>query len=216
MTLSATAYLEKNKLTSTKAWLVLLKITLTDDTEIFLVANTEQVTWPVTNGDIYLGFPFEIDEIGDTNKGEIPSVAIKVSNVTRSLEPYLEDYDGMVDSIVEIYVVNSTNVEIPSDPGAGVNNITPEIELRYEILRSHADSQWVTFTLGATNPFNKRFPRNKVSKNYCRYKEFKGDRCQYDGEQTSCDRSLDTCRIVMDNAINFGGCPGVATKGIYV
>ena len=216
MTLSATAYLEKNKLTSTKAWLVLLKITLTDDTEIFLVANTEQVTWPVTNGDTYLAFPFELDEIGDSSKGEVPSVGIKVSNATRSLEAYLEEYDGMVDSIVKIYVVNSTNVEIPSDPGAGVNNVTPEIELEYEIINSNADNMWVSFTLGATNPWNKRFPRNKVMRNICRYKDFKGDQCQYGGGQTSCDRTLDTCRTVMANSVNFGGAPGVASKGIYV
>ena len=112
-------------------------------------------------------------------------------------------------------MVNSTNVTTPSQ-GAGVNNNNPEIELNFDVLSSNADAQWVYFILGAMNPWNKRFPRNKVYKNICRYYDFKGDRCQYAGAETTCDRSLDTCRNTMDNSINFGGFPGVGTTGEYV
>ena len=215
MSLSAVAYLEKNKVASTKAWLVLIEVTMPDTTVFRVCANSENVTWPVTSGDLYTAFPFEIDEIGDSSKGEVPSVGLRVSNVARILEPYLEDQDGLIDSVVVIRVVNSTHVTTPSQ-GSGVNNNTPEVELEYEIIDSNADSMWVNFTLGAMNPFNRRFPRSKVWKNICRYKHFKGDRCQYAGAETSCDRSLDTCRNTMNNSINFGNCPGVGTKGIYV
>lgn len=222
MTLSAAAYLEKNKLASSKAWLVLVEITTPASYILRVVANNEDVDWPVTAGNTYVAFPFELDEIGDSSKGEVPSVGLKVSNVTRILEPYLEDEDGLIDSTVKIYVVNSTNVTTASQ-GAGVNNDLPEIELNYEITDSTADEMWVTFTLGAMNPFNRRFPRNKVWKNVCRYSGttgtvngFKGARCQYAGGETTCDRSAATCRDTMDNTINFGGFPGVGTKGVYV
>jgi lambda family phage minor tail protein L len=215
MTLSAGAYIEKNKLSSTNAWLVLLKITMPNTTVIRIVANSENVTWPVTAGNIFTAFPFQLDEIGDTSKGEVPSVSLKVSNAARILEPYLEAQDGLVDSTVNIYVVNSINVTTDA-LGAGVNNNSPEIELEYEIINSSADIMWVDFTLGSMNPWNKRFPRNKVYKNICRYNDFKGDRCKYAGAQTSCDRSLYTCRTVMLNSDNFGGFPGVGTKGTYV
>ena len=215
MTLSAGAYIEKNKLSSTNAWLVLLKITMPNTTVIRIVANSENVTWPVTAGNIFTAFPFQLAEIGDTSKGEIPSISLKVSNAARILEPYLEAQDGLVDSTVNIYVVNSINVTTDS-LGVGINNANPEIELEYEIISSFADIMWVNFTLGAMNPWNKRFPRNKVYKNICRYNDFKGDRCKYADTQTSCDRSLYTCRTVMLNSENFGGFPGVGTKGTYV
>ena len=216
MTLSATAFIEKNRLASPNAWLVLAKVVMPDDTEFRIVANNENVTWPVTAGDLYTAFPFDIDEIGDGSKGEVPSVALKISNVTRFLIPYLEDQDGLVDSVVTIYVVNSLNVTLGADRVVGVNNNDPEIELEYDIINSSFDAKWVTFTLGASNPWNKRFPRNKVYKNICRYNDFKGDRCQYAGAETSCDRSLDTCRNTMNNSEHFGGFPGVGTKGEYV
>lgn len=219
MTLSATAYLEKNKLSTDQAWLVLLKITMPDTTVLRVVANSENVTWPVTAGHEYLAFPFELDEIGDVSKGEVPNVGLKVSNTLRYLEPYLEAQDGLVDSSVTIRIVNATNVTTPS-LGAGVNNSSPEVELVYNIIATSADNMWVTFTLGAINPWNKRFPRNRIWRNTCRYKEFGGTLCKYDleaiGAETSCDRTLDTCRDTMANSINFGGAPGVGSKGIFV
>jgi len=215
MALSPTAFFEKNKLASTHAWLVLLKVVMPDDTPFRICANNENVTWPVTDGDEYLAFPFEIDEIGDSSKGEVPSVVVRVSNVTRFLIPDLEDQDGLVDSVVTIYIVNSTNVILGANRVIGVNNSDPEIELEYEVINTSYDIQWVYFTLGATNPWNRRFPRNKVYKNICKHYDFGGDRCGYDGAETTCDRSLYTCRNVMNNSENFGGFPGVGAKGEY-
>jgi len=212
MTLSASAYIEKNKLSSTEAWLVLLKVTMPNSTILYLVANTENVTWPITAGNEYIAFPFQLDEIGDAIKGEVPSVGLKIANTSRMLEPYLEAQDGLVDSEVIIRIVNTIHTSL----GAGPNNPTAEVELNYTVTATNADVSWVTFTLGAMNPWNKRFPRNKIWRNTCRYKEFKGTLCKYSGGETSCDRTLDTCRNTMNNSINFGGAPGVGTKGIFV
>jgi len=215
MTLSAGAFIEKNKLSTTHAWLVLLKITMPDTTVLRVVNNTEDVTWPVTSGNVYTKFPFDLDEIGDTSKGEVPSVGLKVSNAARILEPYLEAQEGMVDSVVIIRIVNSINVTTTS-LGSGVNNPTAEIELTYNIIATNTNSMWVTFTLGSVNPWNKRFPRNRIWRNTCRFKEFKGALCKYAGVETTCDRTLDTCRETMANSINFGGAPGVGSKGLFV
>jgi lambda family phage minor tail protein L len=215
MPLSATAFIEKNKLSTQSAWIVLIKVTLIDSTVIRICQNSEDVTWPVSGGTSFTRFPFEINEIGETMKGEIPSVGIKVSNVGRVFEPYLDAYDGMVDSDVKIYVVNALNVTTVSQ-GAGVNNPDPEIELDYEIIDSHTDSEWVTFSVGASNIFSKSFPRSKVARNFCRYKDFKGDRCQHVGVQTTCDRTLNTCKNTMTNSIHFGGFPGVDSKDEYI
>ena len=219
--LSAASYIEKNKLASPNVWLVLLKITMPDSTILRLAQNTELVIWPVTNGDTYVAFPFDLGDSGDSSKGEVPSVNLRVSNVTRILESYLEDQDGLVDSLVNIYVVNSLNIYTPSK-GWGTHYDYPQVELEFKIITSSADRQWVNFTLGGPNVYDKRFPKNKVYKNICRYRGalgtengFKGARCQYAGPSPVCDRSLITCRA-LGNSINFGGFPGVGTKGVYV
>ena len=213
--ISAGAFIEKNKLSTTHAWLVLLKITMPDTTVLRVVNNTEDVTWPVTSGNVYTKFPFDLDEIGDTSKGEVPSVGLKVSNAARILEPYLEAQEGMVDSVVIIRIVNSINVTTAS-LGSGVNNPTAEVELTYNITATNTNSMWVSFTLGSLNPWNKRFPRNRIWRNTCRFKEFGGALCKYAGVETTCDRTLDTCRETMANSINFGGAPGVGSKGLFV
>lgn len=214
MTLSAGAFIEKNRLSTTFAWLVLLKVTMPDATVLRIVANSENVTWPVVSGNLYTAFPFELDEIGEDSTGDVPSIGLKVANVARVLEPYLEDQEGLVDSTVVIRIVNSMHVTTATF--TGTDNPSPEIELTYQITATNSDSMWVTFTLGSLNPWNKRFPRNRIWRNTCRFKAFKGSLCKYAGVETTCNRTLDTCRETMANSINFGGAPGVGSKGLFV
>ena len=217
MTLSAAAFIEKNKLASNEAWLILLDITMPDTSTIKVVSNSENIWWPGTSlpGNLYTAMPFELGEVSDTSKTEVPSISLRLPNATRFLEPYLDAQDGLVDSSVDIKIVNSIHVLTPTR-ALGAYSVTAEIELNYDIVGSSSDSMWVDFVLGAASPFNKRFPRNRIYRNICRYREFKGDRCQYVGAETTCDRALDTCRSTYDNAEFFGGCPGVGSKGIYV
>lgn len=214
MTLSAGAFIEKNRLSTTFAWLVLLKVTMPDATVLRIVANSENVTWPVVSGNLYTAFPFELDEIGEDSTGDVPSIGLKVANVARVLEPYLEDQEGLVDSTVVIRIVNSMHVTTATF--TGTDNPSPEIELTYQITATNSDSMWVTFTLGSLNPWNKRFPRNRIWRNTCRFKAFKGSLCKYAGVETTCNRTLGICRETMANSINFGGAPGVGSKGLFV
>jgi len=220
MSLSATAFIEKNKLASEYSWIVLLKVTFPDSTIIRICKNVEDITWPVTAGDIWTAFPFELDEIGDSKKGEVPQVVVRIGNATRAIQVYMEAYDGLVESEVDIMVVHAKNVT-SATLGAGANNSNPEIELNYRIVGSHADNMWASFVLGASSPYNLRFPRGRVLRNFCRYYDFKGGRCGYDGADTSCERTLAACRLKINldsssNEARFGGSPGVGTKGIYV
>lgn len=214
MTLSAVAYLEKNKLSSSGSWIILFELTAPDSTVIRLCKNVEDVVWPVTGGNTYTAFPFEFDEIGDTSKNEVPRVVIRVGNVTRAIQAYLENKEGLVDSEVIIRVVHSTHVTT-ANLGVGVHNPDPEIELNYTVQSTSSNVAWATFILGAMNPYKRMFPRNTVERGFCRYRIFKGSRCQYAGVETSCDRTLSTCRSY-GNSIHFGGAPGVDQKGIYV
>lgn len=203
--LSTVAIAEKNKLANTGAFLVLIQITLPDDTVIRVCSNTENITWPSSGGHTYVAFPFEMDVIGESAKGEKPQVVIRVGNVTRQMIAYMEMAGGGIKSEVIIRVVHS----------AHLNLADPEIELAFECVDAWADNKWANFVLGAPSPHDKRWPRNRIMKSFCRYKVFKAARCGYAGAGTECDRTLTLCRD-LENSGRFGGAPGVGQKGLYV
>lgn len=168
-------------------------------TPIRLVQNEVDITW---NGETWTAFPFEIDVIGDWKKNELPQIVARVSNVARSIQGYIDDSDGGVQSQVGIYVVH----------GGNLGETTPLLELHYTVISTSCDHEWVTFTLSASNTFARRFPKNTCLKNICRYK-FKDQWCGYAGVETQCDRSLSRCRA-LSNSERFGGFPGIGFRGL--
>jgi len=152
-------------------------------------------------------FPFELDEIGENSKGEVPGFEVRVGNTTRIMQTYMEmeGNEGGVGSEIVLYVVN-TNFLFEPDA---------EVTLNFEVKDSSCDDMWAHFTIGAPNPFNNRYPRNRLLKNFCRYDVFGGDRCQYAGAETSCNRTITRCRA-LGNSNHFGGAPGAGRRGIYV
>ena len=201
--LSAAAILEKNKLYSDAPWLVLLELSL-EGTTIRVVRNTENVTWPSVGGDVYTAFPFELEEIGETSRGEMPKFAIRISNVSRVMQSYFEASGGAIGSQVTIRVVHSDHLDLT----------TPELEEVFEVTESKADAMWVTLTLGIPNPMMMRFPRSRFFKANCRWK-FKSTECGYTGTETTCARTLTAC-IARDNVARFGGFPNLPGQGVFV
>jgi lambda family phage minor tail protein L len=205
LSLSAAAYLEKNNLASSNVWIVLVEITLPDATVLRVCSNNANVTWPSSGGDEYVKFPFDIEDDSESSDGQVPELVLKVSNVSRVMQSYMDQADGGVGSTVRVMVVNSGNLA----------EADPELEMFYEVVDAKSDSMWAYFTLGADNPFRKRFPKRRAFKNHCRYRNFKGDQCGYGGAETECDRTLTRCRA-LGNSERFGGFPGVGQKGLYV
>jgi len=202
-TLPANLITEKNLLHSPRPWIILLEITLTDTTVIRLAKNTEDVVY---NGNTYTHFPFIISDIESNADGQIPQVSLKVCNITRFLQPYLNSLDGGLESTVSIIVVNA-------------NHLTEdysELELDFTVQGCDADAFWVTWTLGMINPYNRRFPLYRFVANHCRWaSNFKGAECGYAGAETECDGTFDTC-IGFSNTARFGGFLGMQSDGIRI
>ncbi len=198
-TLPANVILEKNKLATTSAWLLLLAITLPDATVIRLARNNENVSF---GGNTYTAFPFEIDATKSNGQGEIPTVQLRVSNVSQLLQAYVEDYDGGVGLEVTLTVVNS----------ALLAEDYSELEMTYDVLAAVADSQWITFTLGAPNPLRRRFPLYRAIAHHCNW-TYQGAECGYTGALTTCKRTLADCRL-HSNSARFGGRPGLSGQGV--
>lgn len=204
--LSSEIIQQKNELGSTDAFLVLLEIAIPDVTDpIRVVANTDDIVW---NEQSWIAFPFEMEEISDQSQGEIPSVELRIPNVDRVVEGYLQEYDayvkrnGPADITVGIYVVSTLQL----------NTANYVVYHEYILVQPTSTRDYITFTLGAPNPYRKRFPLNRILKNNCRYK-FKQERCGYTGTATSCNKTLTRCRE-LNNSTRYGGFPGVGRGGL--
>jgi phage-related protein len=211
LTLSSVAIQEKNKLASDSVFCVALEITIPDVVEpIRVINNSEDIAW---NGSTWTAFPFVIEEISDVSSGEVPRVDVRVSNVNRIFESYLQTYDtyckvnGFEPIEVSIFVINTLVCATVA---------TPEVEHQFELKQPKTNSQWATFTLGASNPFARRFPQNRILKNHCRYK-YKGSdhRCGSTHASANCTHTLTACRARL-NSGRFGNAPGVGSGGFDV
>lgn len=192
LVLSSTGIEEKNKLATDSVWYILLEITIPatpSDIVVRVVRNNENVTW---NSQTWQAMAFEMDEITEDSKGEVPRVDVRVSNINRVMEQYIRDYDtyikanGFSPISVKLYIVNSKNLA----------SATPEVEHWFELKQPKTNAKWATFSLGAANPYNKRVPMNRILRNHCRWK-FKDGNCGYWGTiVTSCNKSVSNCQSV--------------------
>ena len=197
--MSTDALLEKNKIESEGSWLLLVEIQLFDIT-VRLVRNTEDINW---GGHLWTCFPFELGDATEDTK-QFPEIELKVSNVTRYLQPYLENYKGCVGSTVIIRVVHSSHL----------TSLNAELEETFSIVGTSTDTNFVTFKLGADFNVNVRIPQGRYLKNFC-CSPFKSISCGYNGGATTCDRTLNNCRA-LGNSVRFGGYPSIPLGGLYV
>lgn len=192
--LSIASIIEKNRLSTTGADLIILDILLA--TPIYIVNNNENITW---NGQEYIAFPLNLGAINYDGK-ELPSITLNVSNVTRAVGAALAAVKGGGGTEVILRVVNS---KLLSEPAM--------LEEYFIVKNSGRGLEWCPITLGVADEGQKRFPENRVMKNFCSYiasTGFKGVECGYNGAGTSCNGTLTACRA-FNNSARYGGCPGV-------
>ena len=196
ISLSAISKAEKNKLSTDSCFLILLEIRLQNT--VYICYNNENVTW---KGQEYIAFPFEIGEVTEDYTAD-PSVSLKVSNVAQGMQWYVEDSGGAVNTEVILRVVNSLNLNGDAD-----------LEEYFVVTACKIDQEWIDFTLGNGYSARTRRPLDRYMKNHCPFK-YKGIRCGYNGNLTSCMHTLTDCRM-HSNSQRFGGFPGIDQKGVY-
>ena len=202
-TLSPNLLIQKNKIASDAPWLILLQVTFTDEppTTLYLVRNVENV---IFDGQEYTAFPFEMDAQRETSKGEIPTISVRVSNVSRTMEYYMEEPGGAVGATVSIVVVNA----------AYLDENYADLTLTYEIIATTADANWVTFTLGAAFITRRRFPLYRYLSDRCLWLSNYGEiECGYTIGLPTCKGTLEDCQA-HGNSTRFGGKIGLGTGGV--
>ena len=197
-TLPSVLVTEKNKLATANPWIVLLDIVLDESTAFYFCSDNSDVTF---SGQTYTAFPFDLEPVESSSKGEIPSVSLRVSNVTQLVHYYLEQLNGAVGASVKIRVVNA----------AYLSEDYAELEMDFSVQTVSATDEWLTFTLGAENPLRRRFPPHRYIAQHCKW-NFKSVECAYGGALTTCDRSWTQC-TARNNTKRFGGYQGLSEKG---
>jgi len=196
---------EKNKIASANAWLVLLEVQFVDtntglvvETE-YVVNNNEDITY---DSNIYQAYPFDIKMKHEA--GGVPQISLTAQDFQKILLNKMNEYSGATGSTVIMRVVNSDNL-----------SEEPELEEIFEIIGSSANDYVVNFQLGAENILARRFPNSSQMRDRCRWR-YKSDECGYVGVESSCDLTLqgaNGCGF-HSNAPNFGGYPGLKGTGI--
>ena len=197
LSISAISKAEKNKLSTDSVFLILLEIQLQNT--VYICYNNEDVTW---QGQLYQAFPFEIGETSEDSDGSDPNVSLKISNVAQGFQWYVEDSGGGIGTQVILRVVNSKNM-----------NGAADLTEYYTVLSCKVDEQWVEFTLGTDYSARTRRPLDRYMKNSCPF-AYKGLRCGYNGNMTSCKHTLTDCRS-HNNSARYGGFQGIDQKGSY-
>jgi len=210
LTLSSAYLAEKNKLSSSGAWIILIDLTLSDGTtHVRLAKNTDDIVW---DGQTYQKFPLVIDDLKEEKGGEHTILNIRVGNVTRALMVYMEGEKGLVGCDCTLYVVHSDNL----------GEANPAIEETFTVTSSHADNQWINVSLSAANLFQVQFPDNRYLRSWCRFKfnypVGTDVRCGYTGDAyQECNKTLANCRLRFadSDTLPFGGFPGIPEGGLY-
>ena len=216
---------EKNKISQDQPWLLFLTMTNVAKTlTLRLVRNTENITF---KGHEYIAFPFEIDNIPEASIGSLPTLAIKVSNVDRQIQTYVEQDDTfgsgweVIISLAHISQLNGTNLE----------DHVAEIEHKFQSLDLTADNESLVINLGVRNPMLVQFPRQQYAGGFCQRTFNDGQGCPYATQGKAgttfeqCKRTLANCKERFDtNRVNslgekiglpFLAFNGIETRGIY-
>jgi len=169
-------------------------------TNLYFADYSENVTY---DGQEYTKFPISHDAVTEDTTGEISSVSVTLSNVSRLIQAYLENYD-----------FNGKKVYITLVWGNQLDDTDAYLREIFYIDSYSADQNNVEFTLTSKfDVLSLQLPARKYSRNYCGFK-FKSTECGYAGAETECNKTLARCRV-LENSSRFGAFPSVPSRQIY-
>ena len=191
-------------------WLYEIEVPTSTPTRYRFCTQMEPVTF---RGNEYSPFPITHETMKEGADGDLPTLALTVSNVSREIGGTLESYNGLVGQRVKVMLVLMTeNQETsPQDPLKAI------LEWDFKITSMAATAEGASAQLGDISLYQVFMPASRISKRYCRF-QYKDDGCGYVGSLPTCDKSLDGpmgCTAHKDDGLHpqrFGGFPGVPIK----
>lgn len=197
--LSVATAIEKAKIASDVAFVVLLDVELLDNSgnvsEVLRICrNTENIVY---QGEQYIAANFTYDLASDNESS--PKLTINADDPSGFIRQKMQEYDGGVGFSCWLTVINTGNLSQP-----------PEIQEEFEVVSSSTEGYQVSFSLGIPNPLSQRFPRRIQMRKQCTV-NFKDDRCKYSGADKTCSYTYDGPNgcLSKGNAVNYGGFRGL-------
>ena len=163
--------------------------------------------WPTNvtyKGQTWISFPISHTNISENASGEIDSLKIIVSNISRLIQSYLESYDFRKLK-VEIYTVFSNHLD---DSDAYM------LDIYYVDNYVVTENDVEFFLTSKFDVLDLELPSRKYSRNHCGWK-FKSLDCGYTGDETTCNKTLARCRV-LGNSTRFGGFPSIPSRRIFI
>lgn len=165
--LTVSARSQSSKLAAPGAWLLLLEIyDAAGAIRYRLVNNTEAVTFL---GNSYGAAAFTIDGIDETLKGNLPLVTLTLYDPDLDLRLSLYNNAGWSGWEVRLRRVYFSDAS---------TYIDSTIYQYFTIQEADRDDASITFSLGAPEPLNRRFPRDRYIASICRHR-FQDGMCRY-------------------------------------
>lgn len=199
--------LEKNKISTSSAWLILFKVEFVSTDILYLVNNNEDI---VFEGQTYTATALKLAQIKRDGNSTLSSLRVSIVNVDRLMQQKVEEYNGAEGAAVTLTVVNTVYL----DPTTGDIDKYAELERQYDVVGCSSDEKWVNFTLGAPNPLQFKLPKDQYSPLYCRF-VYKWYKCAYTGAEpsgeTTCNLTLADCKL-RNNQNRFGAEEGMNSK----
>lgn len=181
-----------------------------DDTDLCFAAYTQDVVY---DGVTYTKFPITHDQISENADGEVDSNQVQLSNVSRLIEYYLQNYD-LRGKKISIKIVDADMLD----------DTEAYIEFSNYIDSYSSNVSDVVFNLMSKfNLVSLSLPSKLWLKDYCQW-EFaspavralgRGDECGYTGEETECNRTWQRCQE-LGNSSRFLGARGIPGRRGYV
>lgn len=169
--------------------------------DLYLAGYDEDIVY---NGITYTRFPITHEFTGENNQGQIDQVKVRLANVSRLIQLYLEQYDFRGRKVI----IRTVWADQLADPDAYIDDI-------FYVDNYTADQNNVEFTL--TSKFDVLgvdLPARRYARNYCSWK-FKSAECGYMGAELTCDKTQQRCKQ-LNNYQRFGAFPSVPTRRIYI
>ena len=155
----------------------------------------------VYDGVTYVSFPISHSSLTENISGTIDAVNIKVSNISRVIQAYLEAYDFSGLKVTIKTVLDVTDVAALTTATFYIDSFT-------------ADQLDVNFVCTSKlDIHNVQLPLRIYSREYCQW-TFKGTECKYVGAGTCVNKTKQEC-IVNGNLLNFGGFPSIRSSKVY-
>lgn len=191
---------EKNKAANKPIWLYTIEDYDGASNDLHLAEHDADVIY---NGVTYTKFAIMHEEIADNNQGEIDTIKVRVGNVNRSIQAYLEAYDWRNKRVI----ITQVWANQLADANAYLQFI-------YNIDSYASNQDSAEFTLTPKHDvLTVQLPARVYSRNVCCW-IFKSTECGYAGAETSCTKTKTRCKQ-LDNFVRFGAFPSTPVTRVF-